>query len=167
MTTNNRWHDYVVAKAQEAQRASRPLATASTDVKDAALAAMAQALADRTSELLEANAQDLAGAEEKGLTKAMIDRAGAWCLRDHHGHGDRDGGHGTGAGPDRQSDGRRRSAANVYGDGDGRQRWRRADIQPGSRCAGGRQHRSGDGRVHVDTGRDAGRKRLYDHGAGN
>ncbi|MEE8209876.1 MAG: aldehyde dehydrogenase family protein, partial [bacterium] len=74
MTTNNRWHDYVVAKAQEAQRASRPLATASTDVKDAALAAMAQALVDRTGELLEANAQDLAGAEEKGLTKAMIDR---------------------------------------------------------------------------------------------
>ncbi len=74
MTTNNRWHDYVVAKAQEAQRASRPLATASTDVKDAALAAMAQALVDRTGDLLEANAQDLAGAEEKGLTKAMIDR---------------------------------------------------------------------------------------------
>jgi glutamate-5-semialdehyde dehydrogenase len=74
MTTNNPWHAYVVERAQEAKRASRRLATVSTGVKDAALHVMAQALVDGTDELLEANAKDLAGAEEKGLTKAMIDR---------------------------------------------------------------------------------------------
>ena len=74
MTEKNPWDAYVSAKAEEAKRASRSLAALSTAVKDAALLAMAQALVDQTKVLLEANAEDLVGAEEKGLTKAMIDR---------------------------------------------------------------------------------------------
>ncbi|MCH7646802.1 MAG: glutamate-5-semialdehyde dehydrogenase, partial [Nitrospinae bacterium] len=74
MTEKNPWDAYVSAKAEEAKRTSRSLAALSTAVKDAALLAMAQALVDQTKVLLEANAEDLVGAEEKGLTKAMIDR---------------------------------------------------------------------------------------------
>lgn len=74
MTEKNPWDAYVSAKAEEAKRASRSLAVLSTAVKDAALLAMAQALLDQTKVLLEANAEDLVGAEKKGLTKAMIDR---------------------------------------------------------------------------------------------
>jgi glutamate-5-semialdehyde dehydrogenase len=74
MTAANPWHSYMVTKAEEARRASHILATLSSTVKDAALEAMAQALIDRQGELIKANTRDLAGAEEKGLTKAMIDR---------------------------------------------------------------------------------------------
>lgn len=74
MTEANTWHTYMLSKAEEARRASHSLATVSTAVKDAALDAMAQALINNKKGLLEANAKDLAGAEEKGLTKAMIDR---------------------------------------------------------------------------------------------
>jgi glutamate-5-semialdehyde dehydrogenase len=57
-----------------AKAASRVLATASTEVKDAALLAAADLLLDRHAEILSANQEDLAAAEEKGERPAVIDR---------------------------------------------------------------------------------------------
>ncbi len=57
-----------------AQRASRVLATLSSRVKDAALEAIAAAVIDRTSEILEANANDLEAGREGGLSPALLDR---------------------------------------------------------------------------------------------
>ena len=51
----------------QAQRASRELATLDTATKDAALEAMAEALEQRTDEILEANARDMEAGEEAGL----------------------------------------------------------------------------------------------------
>jgi len=57
-----------------AKRASRTLATVESDVKDAALHAIAQAILDRTPEILEANAADLEAGQENGLSAALLDR---------------------------------------------------------------------------------------------
>jgi glutamate-5-semialdehyde dehydrogenase len=57
-----------------AKRASRELASASTDVKDAALDAVARLLGERTPEILEANAADLGDERAAGLTQALRDR---------------------------------------------------------------------------------------------
>ena len=57
-----------------AQRASRALATISSGVKDAALEAIAVALVERADEILEANARDLEGGRENGLSSALLDR---------------------------------------------------------------------------------------------
>ncbi len=57
-----------------AKAASRVLATASTEVKDAALLAAADLLLDRHAEILSANQEDVAAAEEKGERPAVIDR---------------------------------------------------------------------------------------------
>jgi glutamate-5-semialdehyde dehydrogenase len=57
-----------------AQRAARELASASTTVKDAALEATARLLGERTEEILEANAADLADERATGLTQALRDR---------------------------------------------------------------------------------------------
>jgi glutamate-5-semialdehyde dehydrogenase len=57
-----------------AKAASRRLAAASTASKDAALHAMADALVERTPEVLEANARDLEAGREAGLSAALLDR---------------------------------------------------------------------------------------------
>jgi glutamate-5-semialdehyde dehydrogenase len=57
-----------------AQAASRALATVGSGVKDAALRAIADALMERTPEILEANARDLEAGREAGLTDALLDR---------------------------------------------------------------------------------------------
>lgn len=57
-----------------AKRASRELATLTSRVKDAALAAIAAALEDRTPEILAANARDLEAGREAGLEAALVDR---------------------------------------------------------------------------------------------
>src|SRR4051812_15040868 len=57
-----------------AKSASRRLAAASTASKDAALHAMADALVERTPEVLEANARDLEAGREAGLSAALLDR---------------------------------------------------------------------------------------------
>jgi glutamate-5-semialdehyde dehydrogenase len=57
-----------------ARRAARELAGASTAVKDAALLATARLLGERTGEILEANAGDLADERAAGLTQALRDR---------------------------------------------------------------------------------------------
>ncbi|MGH3352477.1 MAG: glutamate-5-semialdehyde dehydrogenase [Nocardioides sp.] len=61
----------VAAKAREASYA---LAVAPRGVKDAALQAMADALVDRSAEILEANAADVARAESSGSPANIIDR---------------------------------------------------------------------------------------------
>ena len=57
-----------------AKRASRTLATLGSDVKNAALEAIADALIERTPEILEANARDLEAGREAGLSAALLDR---------------------------------------------------------------------------------------------
>jgi glutamate-5-semialdehyde dehydrogenase len=57
-----------------AKRASRTLATLDSDAKNTALLAMAAALDDRATEILEANERDVAAAREEGIGTALIDR---------------------------------------------------------------------------------------------
>lgn len=57
-----------------ARRAARTLAAISTEVKDAALEAIAVALIQRTPEILQANARDLEHGEASGLSSALLDR---------------------------------------------------------------------------------------------
>ena len=59
---------------QRAKRAARALATASTDVKDAALLAAADLLVDRAGDVVTANAEDVARAESSGVTATVVDR---------------------------------------------------------------------------------------------
>ena len=57
-----------------AKAASRELAQLSSAIRDAALVAIADALVDRTDEILEANARDLEAGREAGLSAALMDR---------------------------------------------------------------------------------------------
>lgn len=59
---------------KRAKQASRLLATATTEQKNQALLAMADALTVHADAILEANRQDLADAEANGLTPALLDR---------------------------------------------------------------------------------------------
>ncbi|WP_065341765.1 glutamate-5-semialdehyde dehydrogenase [Azoarcus olearius] len=65
---------YMQTVGREARAASRTLAAASTDAKNSALVAMAQAIRDSRDALLAANAADLAEARAAGLDEALIDR---------------------------------------------------------------------------------------------
>ncbi len=60
--------------ARRSRAASRRLATASTARKDDALHAAADLLEARTSDVLTANAQDVAGAEQAGIAPGLVDR---------------------------------------------------------------------------------------------
>ena len=57
-----------------AKGASRALATLGSDVKDAALEAIAAALTERSAEILDANERDLEAGRENGLSDALLDR---------------------------------------------------------------------------------------------
>ena len=59
---------------RRARAASRRLATFSTDAKNRALLAIADQLEARLATILAANAQDMAGAEARGLSPALLDR---------------------------------------------------------------------------------------------
>jgi len=59
---------------RRARAAARPLATAGTAQKNAALAAMADALLRSEAAILEANAVDMANGEEAGLKASFLDR---------------------------------------------------------------------------------------------
>ena len=61
-------------KAEAAKAASYKLGTLSTKVKNEALLAMAHALEQRSSMILEANAQDLEEARKKGVKRSYLDR---------------------------------------------------------------------------------------------
>ncbi len=62
------------AAAERARAAARVLRTLPTEVKDAALAAMADALVARTDEVLAANAEDVAAAAAGGTPESVLDR---------------------------------------------------------------------------------------------
>jgi glutamate-5-semialdehyde dehydrogenase len=68
--------DYMQQVGRNARTASQATARATTAAKNAALLAMAQAVRKRRSELLAANAADLAAARAEGLDAAMLDRLG-------------------------------------------------------------------------------------------
>ncbi len=65
---------YVYDLAIEARAGARSIGKASSAQKDRALVAMSEALKKKASELISENKKDIAYAEEKGLTKALIDR---------------------------------------------------------------------------------------------
>ncbi len=65
---------FVMRKAQAAREGARSLAAASAAQKDRALLRMAEALTQGASELIAENAKDIAFAEGKGLSKALVDR---------------------------------------------------------------------------------------------
>ncbi len=65
---------YMQTLGREARAASRLLASASSEAKNAALTAMAAAIRERRAELLAANARDLEEARAAGLEPALIDR---------------------------------------------------------------------------------------------
>ncbi|HXR60329.1 MAG TPA: gamma-glutamyl-phosphate reductase, partial [Solirubrobacterales bacterium] len=64
----------VAESCAAAKRAARPLATASSEAKNAALEATARLLEERSGAILEANAGDLADERAAGLTEALRDR---------------------------------------------------------------------------------------------
>ncbi len=64
----------LISQAQAAKRASRKLGSLSTDVKDRALRAIADALVARQAEILAANAQDIERARDAGLADAPLNR---------------------------------------------------------------------------------------------
>lgn len=65
---------YVHQRLRRAKIASRSLATLSTDVKNMALAQMAQALWDAREAILTANREDVVAAQRAGQPAARIDR---------------------------------------------------------------------------------------------
>ncbi|HEX9022009.1 MAG TPA: glutamate-5-semialdehyde dehydrogenase [Nitrospirota bacterium] len=65
---------YVSDKAKKAKAASRQLANISTEIKNNALFKMAAGLEKDAARLIAENKKDLASAEQKGLSRAMIDR---------------------------------------------------------------------------------------------
>jgi len=65
---------YISDKAKKAKAASRVLANISTEIKNNALFKMAAGLEKESAKLIAENKKDLVAAEQKGLSKAMIDR---------------------------------------------------------------------------------------------
>ncbi len=65
---------YMEALGARARAAARAMARAPTAAKDAALAAMAQAIEDQAARLAEANARDLEAGRARGLDAALLDR---------------------------------------------------------------------------------------------
>jgi glutamate-5-semialdehyde dehydrogenase len=59
---------------RKARAAARPLAIANAERKHAALVGMAEAIARREQDILDANVIDMANGEEAGLSPAMLDR---------------------------------------------------------------------------------------------
>ncbi len=64
----------VIEKARAARAAAADMAARSTQVKNRALLAMAQALADRQHFILEANSADVRAARDAGMPEALLDR---------------------------------------------------------------------------------------------
>ncbi len=64
----------VYRKGRDAKEASYVLQTAGTDVKNKALAHIAEALLTHCEDILSANAEDVKRAKEKGMAPAMVDR---------------------------------------------------------------------------------------------
>ncbi len=75
-TSTAELHEAMTALGRAARSAAAVLANASSEAKDQALRGAAAALRDRRVELLDANAEDVAAAQERGLRAALIDRLG-------------------------------------------------------------------------------------------
>ena len=67
-------NETVLEQAQRAKRAARRLAGTGTQIKNAALFAMADALTAQAATVLDANAADVAAGRERGLSEALLDR---------------------------------------------------------------------------------------------
>ena len=67
-------HDQMMVIGADARAAYQQLAEATEEQKNTALNAAADALMASKHSILEANAKDMAAAEQKGLSKAMLDR---------------------------------------------------------------------------------------------
>lgn len=65
---------YVMEKGKLAKKASREMSTISTDIKNKALRAMAEALIKNKDMILAANSKDIENGREKGLSEYMLDR---------------------------------------------------------------------------------------------
>src|SRR2546426_1011281 len=61
-------------KGGAAKAAARELARTSTEIKNRALASVAQALVESAPDILRANQHDVQGAREAGLSPAVVDR---------------------------------------------------------------------------------------------
>ncbi|MBF0393054.1 MAG: glutamate-5-semialdehyde dehydrogenase [Alphaproteobacteria bacterium] len=72
--TDSQLETSMFVMGNRARAAARTLAQASTEKKNAALAAAARALRDDADLVLAANARDMAAGAEKGLSPAMLDR---------------------------------------------------------------------------------------------
>lgn len=72
--TKDQVHATITAMGQQARQAAYGLAALSADQKNDILRAMARELRAQTETIVAANALDLAHAQEKGLSAAMIDR---------------------------------------------------------------------------------------------
>ncbi len=70
----NQLEAYCLSVANQARRASRSLALASTEAKNGWLLLCAELLIQRQVEILRANEQDLSASTQYGLTEAQIDR---------------------------------------------------------------------------------------------
>jgi len=68
------WAEKAQAIGRRARAAARQLAGAGTNVKNAALKAMADGLRSRAAEILEAGAADVAAARQAGASAALLDR---------------------------------------------------------------------------------------------
>ena len=66
--------EFLTNQAMAAKGASRILAGASTEMKNAALLKMAESIVTRQDEIISANSEDVNAAQEKGTRKSMIDR---------------------------------------------------------------------------------------------
>ncbi|ACL68955.1 glutamate-5-semialdehyde dehydrogenase [Halothermothrix orenii] len=66
--------EQVVFQARKASKASRKLSGIATDVKNKALAAIAEKLVQAKDEIIRANNIDMERGREKGLSKALLDR---------------------------------------------------------------------------------------------
>ena len=66
--------EFLANQARDAKKASRILAGVSTEMKNAALSAMADAIEKRQDEILAINAEDVKAAQEKATRLNMIDR---------------------------------------------------------------------------------------------
>jgi glutamate-5-semialdehyde dehydrogenase len=66
--------ELMAGMGRKARAAARPLALAGTDAKNAALAAMAEAMLRQTQAILDANAVDMAAGAENGLAASFLDR---------------------------------------------------------------------------------------------
>ncbi len=67
-------NELVMEQARKAKKASRKLAALSTDTKNRALLAMADAVIARQDEIITANCLDLTAGKERGLSGALLDR---------------------------------------------------------------------------------------------